>query len=340
VLTAALVVPLAWRRRAPVIVFLVVAGVALVQWALGLRLTADVALLVALYTVAAQRPRRTALAAAALLEVGVVLAAVRFSPARDLLTSLVFLTGLAAAAFSIGTTVRNRRAYLGALVERAAWLERDRDQQARLAATAERARIAREMHDVVAHSLTVVVTLAEAASATAATDPPAAREAMGQVARTGRTALAEMRRLLGVLRADPTDAGDDRAPVPGLHRLDELVDDARAAGLPVRLTISGAARPLPSTVDATAYRVVQESLTNALRHAVDPTGVRVVLRWRDDALLVEVRDDGRPGAPAATGGHGLAGMRERLALFGGSLTSGPGPGGGWTVSAVLPVEQP
>jgi signal transduction histidine kinase len=334
------VVPLVWRRRAPVAVFGAVAAVALVQWALDLRLTADIALLVALYTVAAQRPRPWAAAAAGLLEVGVVLAAVRFSPARDVLTSLVFLTGLAAAAFFIGTTVRNRRAYLGALVERAAALERERDQQARLAATAERSRIAREMHDVVAHSLTVVVTLAEAAAVTAEADPAAAREAMGQVARTGRTALDEMRRLLGVLRADPGDAGGIRAPVPGLHRLDELVDDARAAGLPVRLTISGAARPLPSTVDATAYRVVQESLTNALRHAVDPTGVRVVLRWREDALLVEVSDDGRAGAPRGTGGHGLAGMRERLALFGGSLTSGPGPAGGWTVSALLPAEQP
>jgi signal transduction histidine kinase len=338
VLTGALVLPLGWRRRAPVAVFLVLAAVALVQWALGLRLTADVALLVGLYSVAAHRPRPAALAAAAVLEAGAVLAAVRFSPARDLLTSLVFLTGLVVAAFSIGTTVRNRRAYLGALVERAAWLERERDQQARLAATAERSRIAREMHDVVAHSLTVVVTLAEAAAVTAEADPPAAREAMGQVARTGRTALAEMRRLLGVLRAEPDD-GDARAPVPGLHRLDELVDDARAAGLPVRLTVSGAARPLPTPVDVTAYRLVQESLTNSLRHAVDPTGVRVVLRWRDDALLVEVSDDGRPGAPAGAGGHGLAGMRERLALFGGSLTSGPGPAGGWTVSAVLPLPE-
>jgi signal transduction histidine kinase len=149
-----------------------------------------------------------------------------------------------------------------------------------------------------------------------------------------------MRRLLGVLRADGVEDGGTRAPVPGLHRLDELVDDARAAGLPVRLTVSGAARPLPSTVDATAYRVVQESLTNVLRHATEPTGVGVLLRWRDDVLLVEVSDDGRAGAPAGGGGHGLAGMRERLALFGGALTSGPGAAGGWTVSVVLPLEQP
>jgi signal transduction histidine kinase len=342
VFSVALALPLVWRRRAPGAVFAVLAAVALVQWALDVRLTADAALLVALYTVAAERPRRWAVAAAAVLEVGVVLAAVRFSPASTLVASLVFLTGLAAAAFSIGTTVRNRRAYLGALVERAAWLERERDQQARLAATAERARIARELHDVVAHSLTVVVTLAEAATVTADADPQGAREAMGQVARTGRSALTEMRRLLGVLRTDPADGVEDaggRSPAPGLDRVDELVADARAAGLPVRLTVTGAARPLPATLDATAYRVVQESLTNALRHAGDPTSVRVLLRWTDDGLLVEVTDDGRAGGHGAPGGHGLTGMRERLAVFGGSLSTGPLPTGGWSVSALLPAPR-
>jgi signal transduction histidine kinase len=329
-------------------VFAVLAAVALVQWALDVRLTADAALLVALYTVAAERPRRWAVAAAAVLEVGVVLAAVRFSPASTLVASLVFLTGLAAAAFSIGTTVRNRRAYLGALVERAAWLERERDQQARLAATAERARIARELHDVVAHSLTVVVTLAEAATVTADADPQGAREAMGQVARTGRSALTEMRRLLGVLRTDPADGVEDaggRSPAPGLDRVDELVADARAAGLPVRLTVTGAARPLPATLDATAYRVVQESLTNALRHAGDPTSVRVLLRWTDDGLLVEVTDDGRggrsgpPGGHGSSGGHGLTGMRERVAAFGGRLVADERPDGGFRVLAQLPLRE-
>jgi signal transduction histidine kinase len=164
---------------------------------------------------------------------------------------------------------------------------------------------------------------------------------MTQVAATGRTALGEMRRLLGVLRADEEvhQPGAARAPAPGLDRVDDLVANARAAGLPVRLTVSGPARPLPSTLDVTAYRVVQESLTNALKHAKDPTGVHVRLHWEVDGLAIDVTDDGRPadqrGEPRATG-HGLSGMRERLALFGGTVSSGPVPSGGWRVHAVLP----
>jgi signal transduction histidine kinase len=338
----ALVLPLIWRRRAPLVVFAVLAGVAFLQWVVGFRLGADAALLVALYTVAAYRPRRWALAAAAVVEIGAVLASVRFSPARGLVPSLVFLTGLVAAAFFIGTTVRNRRAYLGALVERAAALERERDQQAKLAATAERGRIARELHDIVAHSLTVVVTLSEAAAVTADTDPAAARTAMKQVADTGRTALGEMRRLLGVLRADQpgpsSDGVGDLAPSPGLDRVDELVAGARAAGLPVRLTVSGPARPLPSTLDVTVYRVVQESLTNALKHAREPTLVHARLRWSAEQLQIEVTDDGLRAEPREeSAGHGLAGMRERLALFGGTVSSGPMATGGWSVHAVLPL---
>lgn len=343
-LSIALAVPLVWRRRAPAVVFGVVALIGLQQWVIGFPIPADAAVLVALYTVAAYRPRRWALAAAAVVELGVVLVAVRFLPAGDVWGSLVFLTGLAVAAFFIGTSVRNRRAYLGALVDRATSLERERDQQARLAATEERARIARELHDIVAHSLTVVVTMSEAAAVTVDADPAAARTAMTQVAATGRTALGEMRRLLGVLRADepvpgvaPADAAT-RSPAPGLDGLDDLVAGARSAGLPVRLTVSGPARHLPSTLDVTAYRVVQESLTNALKHAEDPTGVHVSLRWTDTDLHIDVTDDGRQAAtrPEAPG-HGLTGMRERLSLFGGAVSSGPGAAGGWTVHAVLPL---
>jgi signal transduction histidine kinase len=336
----ALVLPLVWRRRAPVAVFAVQALVALVQWAVVLRLGADIALLVSLYTIATTQPRRTAVGAVAVLETGVVLAAVRFAPAGDVLGSLVFLSGLVVAAYFLGTSVRNRRAYLGALVDRAARAERERDQQSRLAATAERTRLARELHDIVAHSLTVVVTLAEAASVAAESDPPAARDAMGQVATTGRAALAEMRRLLGVLRdeADP-DAG--LAPPPGLDGVDALVAGARAAGLPVRLTVGGRPRPLPAGMDATAHRVVQESLTNVLKHAIEPSAVEVLVRWAEQDLVLQVSDDGR--SPVGTGqpGHGLVGMRERLAIFGGELSAGPSTSGGWRVRAALPLlEQP
>jgi signal transduction histidine kinase len=341
----ALALPLVWRRRTPVGVFAVVVVIGLQQWLIGFPIPADAAVLVALYTVAAYRPRRWALAAAAVVEAGVVLVAVRFFPAGDVWGSLVFLSGLVAAAFFTGTSVRNRRAYLGALVDRATSLERERDQQARLVATAERARIARELHDIVAHSLTVVVTMAEAAAATTESDPAAARRAMAQVAGTGRTALGEMRRLLGVLRADEQEADDagaaTRAPAPGLDRVDDLVVSARAAGLPVRLTVSGPARRLPTTLDVTAYRVVQESLTNALKHANDPTGVHVHLRWGDDDLAIDVTDDGRRAEPRhGLAGHGLSGMRERLALFGGAVSSGPEPAGGWRVHAVLPLGTP
>ena len=333
---AALVLPLVWRRRNPVVVFAVLAVVALVQWAVGWRVSADLALLVALYTVAASQPRRVAVAAGGVLEVGALLAGIRFAPARDALASVIFLSGLVVAAFFIGTTVQARRAYLGALVDRAARAERDRDQQARLAATTERTRLARELHDIVAHSLTVVVTLAEAASAAATTDPPAAREAMAQVATTGRSALGEMRRLLGVLRTEDDDAGG-WAPAPGLDGLDGLVTRARAAGLPVRLTVAGRPRPLTAAMDATAHRIVQEALTNVLKHAVEPSAVDVLVRWDAADLVLQVADDGRFAAGAREAGHGLTGMRERVAIFGGVLTAGPGPSGGWVVRATMPV---
>ena len=334
-----LVVPLIWRRRRPVPVFAVLAAVALVQWAVGLPLSADVALLVALYTVAAQEPRRIAVAAGAVLEVGAVLAAFRFAPAGDVLGSVVFLSGLVTAAFFIGTTVQTRRAYLGALVDRAARAERERDQQARLAASTERARLARELHDIVAHSLTVVVTLAEAAAASVATDPPAARDAMGQVATTGRLALAEMRRLVGVLRTEPRDDPADLTPARGLDGLDGLVAGARAAGLPVRLTVGGLPRRLSAAMDATAYRIVQESLTNVLRHAIAPSAVEVLVRWEAERLVLQVSDDGRSPVAIGEPGHGLAGMRERLAMFGGELSAGSSTSGGWRVRAVLPLAE-
>jgi len=273
------------------------------------------------------------------LEVGVVLAAVRFAPAGDTVGSLVFLSGLVVAAYFLGTSVRNRRAYLGALVDRAARAEHERDQQARLAATAERTRIARELHDIVAHSLTVVVTLAEAATATVESDPRAAEVTMGQVATTGRAALTEMRRLLGVLRTDSDDPAVDFGPAPGLAGVDDLVAGARAAGLPVRLTVGGRPRALTGAMDATAHRIVQESLTNVLKHAVQPSGVEVLVRWSEEDLLLQITDDGRSGASSGAPGHGLTGMRERLALFGGELSAGPGATGGWRVRATLPVHE-
>jgi signal transduction histidine kinase len=171
-----------------------------------------------------------------------------------------------------------------------------------------------------------------------ATDPPAATATMGQVATTGRAALTEMRRLLGVLRAEPDADSSGLAPVPGLERLDDVIGSARTAGLPVRLTVSGRSRPLPPTLDATAYRVVQEALTNVLKHAVDPTRVDVLVRWNERAVELSVTDDGRHAPVAVAPGHGLQGMRERLSLFEGEITAGPTTAG-WAVRVRLPLPE-
>jgi signal transduction histidine kinase len=317
-------------------------------------LTADAALLVALYTVAAHCSRGRALTAAAVVEAGVLLASIRFVPTGDgVLASMVFLSGMAAAALFSGINLRTRRQYLAALTERAVRLEFERDQQARLATTAERTRIARELHDVIAHSLSVIITLADGAALSHESDPAQARRAMLQVAATGRGSMTEMRRLLGVLRQDgPSQL--ELSPQPDLQRLEALIGDVRAAGLPVELTTTGSPQRLTSTTEESAvYRIVQEGLTNALKHADNPSRVRVEIRWSVDAVSVDITDDGRaspdpvrpvkapadaPPRPRTWPGHGLIGMRERAGLFGGTVQAGPTPSGGWAVHAVLPTQ--
>ena len=228
--------------------------------------------------------------AAAVVEVGVILAAIRYSPGHGLIPSIVFLTGIVAAGLFIGTTLRARRAYLAALVERAARLEHERDQQARLAATAERTRIAREMHDIVAHSLSVVISLADGAALTNRSHPDQATAAMEQVSAVGRQALSETRRLLGVLRDDHDPA--DLAPQPGLDRLDDLLARVRDAGLPTRLVVTGQPVRLAATEQTAVYRIVQEALTNVIKHARHVTDVQVRLDWSAEGLDVEISDDG------------------------------------------------
>lgn len=341
VISGALAIPLLWWRRAPKTVFAVLTVIALAQWLAGIRVLGDVAVLASLYAVASTQPRRHSAVAAGIVLVGVVLASVRFAPGADgILPSMVFLSGLALAAFFIGTTVQNRRAYLASLEDRAERLERERDHQMQIAATMERTRIAREMHDIVAHSLTVIIGLSEGAALANARHPRDATEAMHQAADTGRQALGEMRRLLGVLREEvPADASF--APQPALTRLDELLDELRAAGLPVTLTVRGRPIPLCSTADSAIYRVVQEALTNALKHAREPQAVKVIMQWAEADLTVIVVDDGRqpwpPSTLPAASGHGLLGMRERITLFGGELTAGP-TSTGWRVHAVLPLR--
>ncbi|QEO15799.1 two-component sensor histidine kinase [Agromyces intestinalis] len=238
----------------------------------------------------------------------------------------------------IGVTVGNRRRYLDALIARAHDLARERDQQARLAAAAERARIAREMHDIVSHGLTVMITLADGSAATATRDPEQAAEGMRTVAEAGREALGDMRRMLGVL--DDPDVPAERRPQPDAGGLPDLVDGFRDAGLPVRLTTSGVA-PDDSALGLTVYRIVQEGLTNVLRHAHDATRVDVAVAYQGPTVDVVVEDDARAArrTPATTGsGRGLPGVRERVSLYDGSVEAGPRSHAGWRLHATLRVD--
>jgi signal transduction histidine kinase len=258
---------------------------------------------------------------------------------------LIFEALIFGAVWWIGDAVRDRDERIGAFHEEVARLEAERRREAALAAEAERTRIARELHDVIAHNVSVMVVQAAAANRVLDADPAAARASLATIEQTGREALTEMRRLLGILRADGSALSD---PQPSLARLPALVEEMRAAGLPVRLSIEGEAPRLSPGVDLSAYRVAQEALTNVLRHA-GPSPTEVALRYRPDAIELEVTDDGSAAPPtddvipsaAATepdvGGHGLAGMRERVALVHGELEAGPRPGGGFRILARLPL---
>jgi signal transduction histidine kinase len=338
-LDQALILPLVYRRKLPFAIFWLISGIAFVQWLADVPLAGDAALLVALYTVAEHESRRRAFIAAGVLEVGVVLASLRFAlPGESLVSSLVFLTGMVTAALFVGMTLRTRRAYLAALVDRAARLEVERDHQAQLAATRERTRIAREMHDIVTHSLSVIIALADGASLTNAQDSEGATEAMRTVSATGRQSMAEMRRLLGVLRDDHEPSG--RAPQPGLEQIPLLAERLRKVGPCLDLIVAGEPRPLPPTQDATAFRIIQESLTNVVKHATGATLVSVRLDWTVDALQIDIVDDGKAGEQDSRAvGHGIAGMSERVALFAGDFAAGPIEAGGWQVRAMLPIGR-
>lgn len=341
-LAIGLCAPALIRRRQPVVAFAAAALVALVQWLLGvLVMPADLVLLAGLYNVASRCRFEIAAAAAAVLEVGVVLAILRWSGSAEggiAWSELAVGTILIASMWIWGDSVRTRRAHVEGLEERAARLERERDQQARIAAADERARIARELHDDVAHSLSVMVAQADGAAYTVYTDPARAQNAMHTVSATGREALSEMRRLVGVLRE--TNGEQDYAPPPGIAQLDELVAQTRRAGLPVELTVAGHPVELPSGPQLAAYRVVQEALTNTLKHAgPEVTGARVRLHYHPDSLELRVRDDGRGAAASHDGrGYGLMGMRERMAVYGGAVHAGPATGGGYEVVASLPLR--
>jgi signal transduction histidine kinase len=329
-----IVFPLVWRRRAPFVVFTIISAAALAQLFTGQPLSQDIALLVAAYTVAAYEPPRRILIAGAVLVAGSVPAAIEDSPPGiHVIWVWILLNGLVAAAGFSGYYVRTRRAYLASLVERAAWLERERDRDTQLAAAAERARIAREMHDIVAHNIAVMIALADGAVYTAEESPAQAVTLMGEVSATGRSALTDMRRLLGVMRQEDAP---QHAPAPVLDNLGELLGTVRTAGLPVALAVTGDQSGLPPTAQLAIYRMIQEALTNTLKHAA-ASSARVSLSYRPGEVELEVTDDGQP-SPASAGGHGIAGMRERAAVFGGTVSAGPLPGGGWRIHTVLSVD--
>jgi signal transduction histidine kinase len=330
VLIAAGSLPLVLRRRAPLAVLAVI-GAAAAAYALhedSSNLSAPLAL--AAYSAAAHRDRRSVVTIALPIAVAASLVmAIAEQQHANWIEVLVALIPVPGVPLLLGRVSYNRRRRI----------ERDHVLAAREAVATERARIARELHDVVAHSMSVMVVQAGAARAVLGHDPDEAADALRRVEDTGRTGLAEMRRLLGILKSDGDETGV--SPQPGLAQMDELLDRMRAAGVPVESMVEGRARPLPPGVDLTAYRVVQEALTNTLKHA-GRAHARVVIRYRDGALDLEVVDDGRGPPPAGSApgdGHGLVGMRERVELFGGTLDTGGRPGGGFRVTAHVPVAE-
>jgi signal transduction histidine kinase len=378
------------RRRWP----LPMLGVCVLATATHLALTVmptvlDLAVVVLLATVSVRCPRRVSLAALCCLltlAAGWCLAARRLGwPVRGLPTfsvqvlhhagppgapgptdvvdsaassatwgTLALLGSVLLAAWAVGSATRSRRAYVGQLHARAADLERERDQRAALAVAAERGRISREVHDVVAHGLSLIVIQAQGADAALDTRPDDTRGALRTIVKTGRDSLADMRRVLAALG----EVEDAWHPQPGLARVPALLNRVEQAGTPVRLRVDGTPTELPATVDLSGYRIVQEALTNVLKHAGAGAAAEVVIRYTDTVLDIEVSDDGQgsttrtatgrhddadqgsiDGADAAErGGHGLRGMDRRVRLLGGQLYAGPRAGGGFTVRASLPNE--
>ena len=335
-LAVALCVPFVFHRRFPVAA-ITVACCALVLYAVG-RYNAypGLPIFVLVAGVSLHSTRRRALLAAGLAAVALSVA-VWLQPERVATASTWVASLLAVAvAWLWGENLRNRRARWAAMEERARRLEAEREERDRQAVTDERLRIARELHDVVAHSMSVIAVQSGVANHVIDSRPAQARQALATIEATSRSALVELRRLLGVLRQ-----GDDPVaslePNPGMAEIGRLADQIRSAGVEVELKVEGEPGELPPGVDLSAFRIAQEGLTNVLKHG---GGVaRVLVRYSPGAVSVEIADDGRAGtdgAPAEGTGHGLIGMRERVAVFGGQLTAGPVPGGGYRMTARLP----
>ena len=367
-LSAAICLPLAWKRTRPVTAAAIQAAACLLQLVLVPEsgLPADIFVLVTVYSLAAYAPRWASLSGLALAWVGGMLFIFQyyFVPLRtagwigdDLsligryLAFVVAIDAVVLFCWTFGDLARTRRLTMEALRDHARRLEVERQQERDLAAADERTHIAREMHDIVAHSLSVIITQADGARYASAQDPEIAAKTLGTIAETGRGSLREMRRLLGVLRGDELAS---TRPLPSLADVSELVDAVKRAGLSVTVSETGTMRrPLPAGAELTAYRVIQESLTNVLKHAGPSVQAGVDLQWTPRGLEITVHDDGRgagadapPPAPPAPEskipggtGQGINGMTERVALYDGTLVAAPAAGGGFRVSAFIPYTE-
>ncbi|MFI6742909.1 sensor histidine kinase [Nonomuraea sp. NPDC050451] len=356
---AALGVTLRRRRPLPMLACCVLSAVMHLAQAAPLTII-DLSVLVLLHSVATRHPRAVSLSALALpllltagwslhaprpiLGPAAVLATVPSAP-KDVMTvhrsasadawiGLSALGSALVASWAIGSGARSRRAYLDELHAHAADLERERDQRAALAVAAERARISRELHDVVAHGLSLMVVQAQGGAAALGNDPTGTRAALEAIVTTGRASLADMRRVLTTVG----EVDDAWHPQPGLAHLPALIAQVNRAGTPVRLRVEGTSATLPSTVDLSAYRIVQEALTNTMKHAGTGATASVVLAYHDTEIGIEISDNGHGTATATGSGNGLRGMRERVRLLGGTFSAGPRPQGGFAVRAALPIQ--
>jgi signal transduction histidine kinase len=335
------VAALAVRRRFPLTSTIIIVAALSVEWlAFGAPEGFGVfaTLVIAGYTVAAYEDRPRALGGLAALLAAAVIWSVRDPVPANLRAHVVTAVWLSPVVMGwlLGAYLRTRRLYVRALHERADRAEREREEQAHAAVASERTRIARELHDILAHNVSVMVVQAEAADEMLQRDmPDRARAPVWKIQETGRAALTDMRRMLGILRE--ADSGPALTPQPGIANLQMLLTQVRESGLPVELEVRGDPEPLPPGIDLSAYRIVQEALTNALKYA-GPARACVVVHFAPGSLTLEIDDDGVGSSAAGNGGHGLVGMRERVAVFGGDVEAGPKRGGGYRVTARLPLE--
>ncbi len=325
-------VPLAWRRRAALVSAALVATAVATFGGTPSDLHIILAALpFAMYSLGAHASDRAA-AAGMTIALITLWISVAVGSTENAARDIVSIAVVVGTAFALGRAMRRRELRLVASDERAAVLEREREEDLRRAASEERGRIARELHDVIAHGVTVMVVQAGAADQIMDRDPVQARQALLAIQDTGRHALTDLRRLLGLVRDEETMR---LAPRPGLQELDALIDEMRKAGVPIEVEVRGTPRDLPAGVDLSAFRILQEALTNVLKHAGEARA-RVVVAYTPNAIELEVVDDGR--VPSHGHGHGLVGMRERVLLYGGTLETGPVEGSGYRVRARLPLD--